>query len=305
MPKDIRDAFFDRICEYALKDDRVIIITDDMDIFSLRNFKKICPNRFINAGVAEQQIINCAAGLAAEGKKVIVCGIASFVTFRCYEQIKVNICSMGLPVVIVGLGVGLSFSFDGPTHHGVNDISIMRSLPEMDIYNPCDTDSAQKCADISYLSGCPVYVRIDKGIFPDIYNEHQQDLECGYYNIRTAKDINIVSTGLMTHVISDIIKDLEFDVGLFDVFKIKPFDSRIVHELSHSHGIITIEEHAMTGGLYSIVLEAMSKIVCSIPVKSIALEDGQYLKYGTRKFLQEQYGLSRDKIINDIKSFIA
>ena len=184
MPKDIRDAFFDRICKYAFRDDKVVIITDDMDIFSLRKFKRTCPNRFINAGVAEQQIINCAAGLAAEGKKVIVCGIASFVTFRCYEQIKVNICSMKLPVVIVGLGVGLSFSFDGPTHHGIQDISVMRSLPEIDIYNPCDTDSAQKCADIAYLSECPVYVRIDKGMFPDIYNEHKQGLEYGYCNIK-------------------------------------------------------------------------------------------------------------------------
>jgi transketolase len=294
MPTDIRDAFFDKICEYAIADERVIIITDDMDIFSLRNFKKTCPHRFINPGVAEQQIVNFAAGLASTGKKVIICGIASFVTFRCYEQIKVNICSMNLPIVIVGMGAGLSFSADGPTHHSIQDVSVMRSLPEIEIYNPCDSLSAQKCAEISYFSKSPVYVRMDKGAFPDIYENLA--LEHGYCNIITPDKTNVISTGCITHVVHDVIRELNINVGLIDVFKLKPFDDRIINEISHSNSIITIEEHTITGGLHSIVLESSSRLDCNIQVKPIALEDGQYIQYGTREFLQDQHGLSRKTI---------
>jgi transketolase len=266
-----------------------------MDIFSLRNFKKACPHRFINPGVAEQQIVNLAAGLASTGKKVIICGIASFMTFRCYEQIKVNICSMGLPVVIVGMGVGLSFSADGPTHHGIQDVSIMRSLPEIEIYNPCDALSARKCAEISYLSESPVYVRIDKGVFPEIYKDSA--LNCGHCNINTSDKFNIISTGCITHTICDIISEKNIDAGLINIFKLKPFDDRIIREISHSN-IITVEEHVITGGLHSIVLESISRIGSNTSVVPIALEDGQYIQYGTREFLREQHGLSREKIIS-------
>lgn len=293
MSEDIRDAFFDKICEYAIKDERVIIITDDMDIFSLRNFKKSCPHRFINPGVAEQQIINLAAGLASTGKKVIICGIASFMTFRCYEQIKVNICSMGLPVVIVGMGVGLSFSTDGPTHHGIQDVSIMRSLPEIEIYNPCDATSARKCAEISYFAESPVYVRMDKGVFPEIYG----DITDGYCNVIISDKSNVISTGCVTHFIRDVIEEKNINIGLINVFKLKPFDDRIVREISHSN-IITIEEHAITGGLHSIILESVSRIGSNTSVVPVALEDGQYIQYGTREFLREQHGLSREKIIS-------
>ena len=163
---DIRDAFFDEIYDIASRDRDVIFITADTDAFSLRRYKKDFPDQFINVGVAEQNMVAVSAGLALSGKKVFIYAIIPFITIRCCEHIKVNICSMNLPVAIIGAGAGLSFGNDGPTHHAMQDIAVMRILPEITILNPCDGPSAAACARIAYESNTPVYVRIDKGEFP-------------------------------------------------------------------------------------------------------------------------------------------
>ena len=130
---DIRDAFFDSFYELGAADESVVFLSSDMDAFSLRKFKNDFPERFVNVGVAEQNMVNVAAGLAIAGKKVFCYGIGAFVTMRCYEQIKVNLCSNNLNVNIIGAGAGFSFGHDGPTHHGLQDVALMRVLPEMSI----------------------------------------------------------------------------------------------------------------------------------------------------------------------------
>ena len=153
---DIRDAFFDEIYNYAVRDNDVVIITNDMDIFSLKKFKNDYPQRFINIGVAEQNMVNIAAGLASCGKKVLVYGILPFLIYRCFEQLKFNICSMNLPVVFVGVGTGLGFSYDGPTHHGMHDIGSLNTLPEIDIYSFGDVDSAAQIGKKSLTTKDPL-----------------------------------------------------------------------------------------------------------------------------------------------------
>ena len=190
MQKDIRDAFFDELYQIGSTDRDVVILTNDMDVFSLKEFRNNYPEQFINIGVAEQNMINVAAGLASCGKKVYIFGILSFVTFRCYEQIKFNICSMNLPVTIVGMGSGLSFGFDGPTHHAIQDIIVMNALPEMMILNPSDSRSAAACAHISYKAGTPTYVRIDKGQYPEFYIT-SDNFNRGLKILRKIGEINI------------------------------------------------------------------------------------------------------------------
>ncbi len=186
--KDMRDAYFDEICNLAIKDRDVIVLADDMEVFSLRELRKQRPDQFFNMGVAEQNMINVAAGLAASGKKVVIYGISSFVIFRCYEQIKCNICSMGLPVVIVGIGNGFSFSYDGPSHHGIQDFNVMRSLAGMHVFNPCDESSAQLAANFSCQFEHPTYVRIDKRAYPRIYDKKEP-----YCIVRRGADLAIVT----------------------------------------------------------------------------------------------------------------
>ncbi len=190
--KDLRDVFFDEIVEAGARDPQIIVITNDTDVFSLRQFRTEYPGRFINVGVAEQNMINVAAGLASCGKKVIVFGISSFVTFRCFEQLKVNVCSMKLPVILTGVGTGLSFSYDGPTHHGTQDIAVLRSLPEIAIYNPGDTVAATACAKQVLNTPGPVFVRIDKGLFPALHDP-SRSLDEGFGILRRLCDFNIIS----------------------------------------------------------------------------------------------------------------
>ena len=144
---DIRDVFFDRLYQLGSQNSNIMIISADMDAFSLRRFANDFPTQYLNIGVSEQNMINVAAGLAISGKIVFCYSIASFATLRCLEQIKVNICSMNLPVTIVGAGAGFSFGYDGPTHHGTQDISAMRLLPEMSILELSSNDVAVNAID--------------------------------------------------------------------------------------------------------------------------------------------------------------
>ena len=153
----------------ACQDKDLVFITADADAFSLRKFKNDFPDRFVNVGVAEQTMVLLATGLAMCGKNVFIYSIIPFITQRALEHIKVNICSMNLPVTIVGCGAGLSFGFDGPTHHATQDISAMRSLPDMQILSPCDARSSSMCAEIAHKSNQPTYVRLDKGKFEEVY----------------------------------------------------------------------------------------------------------------------------------------
>ena len=287
MSKDLRDAFFDALFCIGRDDPNVIILTNDMDVFALREFKKSFPKQFINVGVAEQNMINVAAGLARCGKKVWVYGISSFVTFRCFEQIKFNICSMNLPVTIVGMGAGVSFGSDGPTHHAIQDISVMRSLPEMHIWNPPDAASAEICAELSYRSSCSMYVRIDKGIRRSIY-ETEQQVVTGYKVVRPLRMVNIISTGYMTHILSGI----DWDVGIVDISRLKPINEDILQILYDSETIICVEDNARSGGLGTILSEIIADNALHTRLKRVSFPDRQFFDYASRDWFHEKYELT-------------
>jgi len=290
VDKDIRDGYFDALSSKAMSNEDCIIISDDMDVFGLRSFKESCPTRFINAGVAEQNIINVAAGLSSCGKSVYVFGISSFITMRCFEQIKFNICSMNLPVTLVGIGSGLSFSFDGPTHHGTHDIAIMRTLPEMTIFNPCDSVSSEKCA--KHTLGGPVYVRLDKGTFPTYYcNDNDVD----WKEVKPGKSICIVSTGYMTQTAVKASRKCDADVSVIDICCIKttepPTSCRKLSTFDHA---IVLEENAITGGLGSAILELSSSQGIPVNMTRLALPDKQFLSYGKRSWFHERAGIDEE-----------
>lgn len=300
---DIRDAFFDKIYEIAAKDKDVIFITADADAFSLRRYKKDLPGQFINVGVAEQNMVAVSAGLALSGKKVFIYAIIPFITMRCFEHIKVNICSMNLPVTIIGAGAGLSFGNDGPTHHAMQDIAAMRILPEITILNPSDSISSAACAQIAYKSNSPVYVRIDKGKFPALYNS-DDDFACGLKVIKGIKDINIIGTGFMSQQavrVADELSKLSIGVGVLDLWRIKPVNENLVLKLiGRSKQLITLEENSIVGGIGTVIGELLVHNKKNIPLKRIALEDKQLFDYGSREWLHEYYGLSVNCITRTI-----
>lgn len=303
MGIDIRDAFFDQIYDIASKDRGVIFLTADADAFSLRRYKRDFPSQFINVGVAEQNMVDVATGLALSGKRVFIYAIIPFITMRCYEHIKANICGMNLPVTIIGTGAGLSFGNDGPTHHAVQDIAVMRILPEMTILNPCDSPAAAACARIAYRSNTPVYVRLDKGELPALYSE-DDDFSDGLKVIREISEINIISTGFMSQqavVVADELKGQSINIGVVDLYRIKPVNEVLLLELiGQSKQLITLEENSIVGGTGTIVGELLSDNRRSIPLKRIGLEDKQHFDYGSREWLHKLYRIGKEALMEQI-----
>ncbi len=301
---DIRDAFFNKIYDIASNDKNVIFMTADADAFSLKKYKKDFPNQFMNVGVSEQNLINVASGLALSGKKVFIYTIIPFITMRCYEHIKVNICSMNLPVTIIGTGSGLSFGNDGPTHHAIQDISIMRTLPEITILNPIDSSSAVACANLSYKNNSPTYVRLDKGTFNNIYND-KDNYSDGLKIIKELSDINVISTGYMTQQATKIanqLKNYSINIGIVDVYRLKPVnDKALLKIINMSKYIVTIEENSIVGGLGTIVSEIMTDNNTNTILKRIAIPDVQCFAYGSREWLHEKYKIDIDNIVKYIR----
>lgn len=302
---DIRDALFDEIYNIASRDKNVIFITADTDAFSLHKFKKDFPNQYINTGVSEQSMILASAGLAMSGKKVYMYALIPFITIRCYEFIKVNICSMNLPITLIGAGAGFSFGFDGPTHHAICDISVMRTLPELHIYNPSDGLSAYLCARESYKDSNPSYVRIDKGFYPSIYNN--TNWNNGFYSVKRGRDICIISTGIFVHKALQIANDFKkynIDVEVIDLYRIKPINEKsFINKLSSFQYIFTLEENSIIGGIGSIISEIIIDNSLDIKLKRFAIKDEQCFYYGSRDYLHKKYNLDNETILKEIIRF--
>lgn len=293
MNSDNRDQFFEFIKNYALLDESVIFLTNDMDLFSLNNFKSRYPERFINVGVSEQNIVNVAAGLADSGKKVIVFGILSFLTTRCFEQIKLNICGMKLPIIIAGIGPGLAFSFDGSSHHGINDIGLMNTLPELSILNPSDPFSSKKCAEIALEFKHPVYVRIDKGEHVSGLFNMNKDVG-GLIIKEKLNTTNIIYTGTVEHYVNIIFQKLKNSskpAGVIDLYQVKPLPQELRDIISNSKEIIIVEENSRNSGIYSIISQFIVDESIDVKVTAFTIENLQIKEYGERSWLREKYGL--------------
>ena len=305
--KDVRDAFFDRIYELACEDKDLIFITADAGAFSLKRFQKDFPERFINVGVAEQAMVLLATGLAMSGKNVFIYSIIPFITQRALEHIKVNICSMNLPVTIIGCGAGLSFGFDGPTHHGNQDIAAINSLPNIKIFSPCDAMSSMLAATESYKSEIPSYVRLDKGYFPEIYKE-KNSLKEGYLVLKKAKDYCIVTTGYMTskaiEVANILDKKFNHDIGIIDVTRIKPINENIQQHIKGYKNLYILEEHSRVGGLTSLMTDFVADKKIKINIDSFSLPDKQIFDYGQRDWIHKANNIDVANIVSVINSNI-
>jgi len=303
---DIRDALFDELYNIAKNDSNVILLTVDLGSFSLDKFKKDLKNQYINIGVAEQNLVGIAAGLTLTGKNVFIYGISAFVTSRCFEQIKINLSYMNLPVKIIGSGPGFVYANDGVTHNSTNDIAIMRTLPNMVIYSPCDAITMSNIAKMSYKSKNPVYIRVDKGELPQLYENNYDNFSDGLSLLKTGKDLLIITTGIMTHQaikLSEKLKLINIDVGIIDIYRIKPLNKKLLLTFikeSKIKNIITLEEHSIIGGIGSIISELIiDNEINNIRLKRFAISDKYSEKHGNREWLHSFYGLDIENIFNE------
>ncbi len=271
-----RDAIFEELYQIALKDKNVILLTADTGALVFKEFKKNIPEQFYNVGVAEQNAISVAAGLAFLGKNVFIYGITNFITLRCFDQIRIDICSMNLPITILGMGTGYVYSEDGPTHHMLEDFTVMRTLPNMTVWSPSDYTMIANLAHIAYESKTPTYIRFDKGPF-DKHYDYNHKFTRGAEKLRSGKDITLIATGVMLKEAFKVAEELEeysFQSDVIDLYKLKPLNDNVLLDLiKDSNCIVTMEEHTIHGGLGSLISEFLHKHHLSMPLKSFGIPD--------------------------------
>jgi len=302
-----RDAFFNKLYEIAKKDRDVILVSADMGAPSLDKFREDLSEQYVNVGIAEQNMVTVATGLALGGKTVFMYAIMPFVTLRCYEMLKVELSMMNIPVTAVGVGSGISYDDSGPTHHSTEDIAIMRALPNMTILNSSDSVMAAKFAEMTCDISGPHYVRLDRGKLPSLYKQ-DSDFSAGLTSFKTGKDICIVATGNMVHrafEIADRLAGHSIDTGVVDLYRLKPINEKLLlKSIEPSKRIVTLEENLMNGGMGSAVAEVLADNDRPMPLKRIGLPDKYFFAYGGRQNLQTLGGLDADSITKAILKWL-
>ena len=299
----MRDAFIETVYERMPENHSIFFLSADMGAPALDGLRQDFKDRFINVGIAEQNLINIATGLALEGYVVYAYGIAPFITMRCYEQIRQNLSISSqirpLNVNLIGVGTGLSYDLSGPSHHCLEDISIMRLLPNFMVFSPSDWKLAKDFVDYSIKIKMPKYLRFDSRPLPLIYNKvNDLNLEKGFYELLKGKKVCLVSTGFMTHRALKVAKELQ-NVGVLDVFLLKPVDENSLFEaLKKYEHIITIEEAFInSGGLDSLISKILSDHQSSIKLKRLGINDKHVFEVGDRNYLHKLNNLDEESII--------
>ena len=298
----MRKTSLDHIYQLAQQDERVIFIGSDLGPGVLSEFKRNIPERFFMEGISEQYIVGMAAGLAFDGFIPYVNTIATFLTRRCFEQLAVDLCMHDLPVRLVANGGGLVYAPLGPTHQAIEDIGILRTLPNMTIVAPCDADEMARLIDASLHWPHPLYIRLAKGGDP-IVSKSELGFEIGKgIHLKNAGDVLLVTTGITTQIglqTSESLSKENIDCGVFHMHTIKPFDHDGLFQASESVKlIITIEEHVLNGGLGSAVLEAFSDHGLEKKVIRLGIPDVFAKKYGSQELLMREFGLDQETIFN-------
>jgi len=301
-----RDSFFDALFPIAQADRSIVLVTADCGAPSLDQFRTALPGQYITVGIAEQNMIAVAAGLALAGKKPFCYAIAPFASLRCYEQIKVDLCSMRLAVTVLGVGAGLSYDIMGPTHHTTEDISIMRALPGMQVYTPSDSIMGAGLARLVCELPGPKYVRFDREVFLSVYPE-RTDFSVGVSALREGKDVCLVASGIMVHSalrVAEILKAKGMEAGVVDLYRPVPVNGdALVKLLSGYKKVVTIEEHFLPGGIGEAVRVLFSERDIPKRMLSVGLPHKYLFEYGGRKNLHELAGLDDQGLSRRILAF--
>ena len=304
-----RATYGQAILMLAEKLDNLMVLSADLGNSSgLDRFKATYPDKFLNIGIAEQNMIGVAAGLAKEGSVVFASSFAPFITMRAAEQVRMNMGYMDLNIKTVAIGSGVSMSFLGNSHFGLEDAAIMRSIPNMTVVSPADCAEIVKTVFAAVEYPHPMYIRLTGAVgFPVVY-EDDYDFQIGKaVEIKSGTDVSIVATGSMVYESLEAAKILQeegISVSVLNMHTIKPLDTKALDILiSKGKTIFTIEEHSITGGLGSAVAEYVSSIPNSPVVNRIGLPD-EFVITAEYRYILEKYGLVGSQIANTIKQKI-
>jgi transketolase len=261
------------LAELAKKDDRIVVMTAENRAL-IRNMPTILGQRFIDTGITEQTMIGAAAGLALRGRIPVVHALASFLTMRAFEFIRTDVGIAHLPVKLCGYIPGFLSDANGPTHQAIEDVSLLRGIPGMEVYAPADEDDLVSMLPDMINSSSPAYIRINNR--KTIYR-HEPYVPGKAEVISTGDDITLLTYGLLFEnslKAKAMMEESGYSVGLVNLRSLKPIDEQLIIDVAGNTGlIVTIEDHFLTGGLYSILAEIFLKHQLSCPVFPMALRE--------------------------------
>jgi transketolase len=291
--------------DFAKEIDNLMVLTCDVSTSAgLDRYRKNYPNKYLDLGIAEQNMIGVAAGLASEGFNVVTTTFAPFQTIRCCEQIKVNIGYMKQKICMVGIASGLALGTLGFTHCCIEDVGILRTIPGITIISPADSLETVKAVDAAIKSENSIYIRLTGTSNNPIVYKKDYKFEIGKsIELNAGEDITIFCSGAVVFNCLEAAKQLEeknISCRVVNMHTIKPIDQEAVSRACQSSKLIlSVEEHNIIGGLGSAIADSKAKLENSPKQIMIGVNDS-YGKGGSYKFLQEKYGLTPDKIVDNV-----
>jgi transketolase len=297
---DCRVAFAETMIELAKTDERIVAVCNDsVGSSNLVGFQKLFPDRLINVGIAEQNMVGVGAGLANGGFIPVVCGAGPFLTGRALEQIKVDVAYNGFPVVLCGMSPGMAYGELGPTHHSIEDLSWLRAIDGLGIVVPADP--AQTCAAVRWAakSGRPCYIRVGRTRVPAVTPEGADAFAFGRADVlRNGSDLSLVATGAMVSralAAADDLAGVGISARVINISTVKPLDEAAIIAAARETGaIVTIEEAMVEGGLGAAVAEIVVRYA-PVPMRILGVKG--FAPTGTAEFLFDHFGLNRDGVV--------
>ena len=303
-----RESYGKALVELADKYDFVVLDADLAAATKTGMFKKACPDRFFDCGIAEGNMMTVAAGLAAAGKMTFASSFAMFAAGRAFEQVR---NSIGYPHLNVKIGAthgGITVGEDGATHQCLEDIALMRTIPGMTVINPADDIEARAAVEAAMQTYGPFYMRFGRFAVPVINNNPEYKFELGKgVTLRDGCDVTIIGSGVMVATsleAAELLAEEGISARVINIHTIKPIDRDIIIKAAKETGaIVTAEEHNIIGGLGSAVAEVLCE-ECPVPMLRVGVED-KFGKSGAVLPLLAEYGLTKENIANKVKAAIA
>lgn len=303
----MRFVFIKKLAQMAESDKTICILTPDMGYGILDQFRDKFPERYFNLGICEQNCISVAAGMAINGLKPYVYSIIPFIVERCFEQIRVDVSYMRTNVKIVGVGAGFEYGSAGATHHGTEDMAVLRSLPHMNIFSPATANEMTQLLELSWQSCEPSYIRIARHNFRE---DDEEKISIGIPAcLKKGSGIALLATGRMVYVAREFGEILEKNgkrPSLFSIHTLKPVNDEAFQQIFASHPlVITFEEHTVIGGLFSLVAELNAKFCGNNKIIPFGMDDRFSHVVGSADFIRDKFNLSLERIMEKCSSLIS
>ncbi|MCL4418587.1 hypothetical protein M1146_00625 [Patescibacteria group bacterium] len=305
----MRRAFVEELKVNARNNKNIILLTADLGYTVFEEFKDEFPKQYFNVGVAESNMIGVATGLALSGKIVFTYSIASFASLKTVEQIRNDACVHNAPVIIIGSGSGLSYSNSGPTHHTIEDLAIMRTLPNITVFSPGDPWEVRWCIKQAIKLKRPVYIRLGKKGEQNVYTK-LPNLIIGKPSVLTnGNDFLIIATGNVLYNCLEaqgMLRKIGLEGTTVSLHTIKPLrNNSLANLLKKYKHVFTVEEHSLLGGLGTIISEVITdNNISGVTLNKIGIKDTFTFTAGDQNYIRELYGLTPDKISKKITKII-